>query len=382
MAKRANGEGNIHKRKDGRYQISFPTGIYKKNGKREIIYQYAATQAEASKILQKLQADKGIGVCQSGMTTGDWIDTWIEKYKAPKLKPATLTSYRGNARLHIIPAIGKIPLRDLKTSQIQRALNNIGGSCSTFVKNYNVIHGALDKAVELGMISRNPCKGVYFPEDDKKEMRVLSKEEQEQFISALEGEYYKPMFLTYLYTGMRMGEAIPLTWEDINLDDREIRVNKKAIICHNYEKHEAKTEIQDFCKTKSSKRTITITTGLVRVLSEHKQNLKAQAEELGQEWSEGSLVFPNMAGRIVNARNLQNVLYRIYAKAGIEGATMHTLRHTYATRCFEADIKAKMISKQLGHAKVRTTLDVYVHVLPDTKRTEIDKLAEIDKLLA
>lgn len=382
MAKRANGEGNIHKRKDGRYQISFPTGIYKKNGKREVIYQYAATQAEASKILQKLQADKGIGVCQSGMTTGDWIDTWIEKYKAPKVKPATLTSYRGNARLHIKPAIGKIPLRNLKTSQIQRALNNIGGSCSTFVKNYNVIHGALDKAVELGMISRNPCKGVYFPEDDKKEMRVLSKEEQEQFISALEGEYYKPMFLTYLYTGMRMGEAIPLTWEDINLDDREIRVNKKAIICHNYEKHEAKTEIQDFCKTKSSKRTITITTGLVRVLSEHKQNLKAQAEELGQEWSEGSLVFPNMAGRIVNARNLQNVLYRIYAKAGIEGATMHTLRHTYATRCFEADIKAKMISKQLGHAKVRTTLDVYVHVLPDTKRTEIDKLAEIDKLLA
>lgn len=156
MAKRANGEGNIHKRKDGRYQISFPTGIYKKNGKREVIYQYAATQAEASKILQKLQADKGIGVCQSGMTTGDWIDTWIEKYKAPKVKPATLTSYRGNARLHIKPAIGKILLRNLKTSQIQRALNNIGGSCSTFVKNYNVIHGALDKAVELGMISREP----------------------------------------------------------------------------------------------------------------------------------------------------------------------------------------------------------------------------------
>ena len=381
MAKRANGEGNIHKRKDGRYQVSFPTGIYKDNGKREVIYRYAATQAEASEILLKLRSENGIGVHQSGMTTGEWVDTWIEKYKAPKLKPATLTSYRGNARLHIKPAIGKIPLRDLKTSQIQRALNNIGGSCSTFVKNYNVIHGALEKAVELGMIVRNPCKGVYFPEDDKKEMRVLSKEEQEKFIMVLEGEYYRPMFLTYLYTGMRMGEAIPLTWEDINLEDREIRVNKKAIICHNFEKHEAKTEIQDFCKTKSSKRSITITTGLARVLSEHKERMKAQAEALGQEWSDSGLVFPNTAGRIVNARNLQNVLYRIYAKAGIEGATMHTLRHTYATRCFEADIKAKMISKQLGHSKVKTTLDVYVHMLPDTKRTEVDKLAEMDKLL-
>lgn len=382
MAKRANGEGNIHKRKDGRYQISFPTGIYKDNGKREVIYKYAATQAKASEILQELRSDRAIGVHQSGITTGAWIDTWIEKYKAPKLAPATLTSYRGNARLHLKPAIGKIPLRDLKMDQIQRALNNIGGSYSTFLKNYNVIHGALEKAIELGMISKNPCKGVYFPKDDTKKMRVLSKEEQARLISALEGEYYRPMFLTYLYTGMRMGEAIPLTWEDINFEAREIRVNKKAIICHNYEKHEAKTEIQDFCKTKSSKRTITITTGLVRVLSEHKQNLKAQAEELGQEWSESGLVFPNMAGRIVNARNLQNVLYRIYAKAGIEGATMHTLRHTYATRCFEADIKDKAISEQLGHAKVRTTLDIYVHVLPETRRKEIDKLAEIDKLLA
>lgn len=382
MAKRANGEGNIHKRKDGRFQVSFPTGIYKDNGKREIIYRYAATQAEASEILLKLRSENGIGVHQSSMTTGDWVDVWIEKYKAPKLKPATLTSYRGNARVHIKPAIGKIPLRDLKTAQIQRALNNIGGSYSTFVKNYNVIHGALEKAVELGMIARNPCKGVYFPEDDKKEMRVLSKEEQEKFITVLEGEYYRPMFLTYLYTGMRMGEAIPLTWEDVNLAEREIRVNKKAIICHNFEKHEAKTEIQNFCKTKSSKRSITITTGLARVLSDHKERMKAQAVELGQEWSESGLVFPNTAGRIVNARNLQNVLYRIYAKAGIEGATMHTLRHTYATRCFEADIKAKMISKQLGHAKVKTTLDVYVHVLPETKRTEVDKLAEMDKLLA
>ena len=210
MAKRANGEGNIRKRTDGRWLVTFPTGLYKENGKREYVYKYCNSQAEAAEALRQLQSEKAMGVChsKSSVKTGDWINTWIEKHKAPKLAPATLTSYRNNFR------------------------DGIGGSLSTFVKNYNVIHGALEKAVELGMIPRNPCKGVAFPEDDEKEMRVLTQEEQQRFIAALDGEYYKVMLLTYLYTGMRAGECIPLQWKDVDLNKRTIRVNKKAILNH------------------------------------------------------------------------------------------------------------------------------------------------------
>lgn len=115
---------------------------------------------------------------------------------------------------------------------------------STFVKNYNIVHGALEKAVELGMIIRNPCKGVTFPEDDTETIRVLTQEEQERFIRELDGEYYRPMLLMYLYTGLRLGEGIPLTWEDINLEKRTIRVNKKAIVRHDYASHTAKLEVK------------------------------------------------------------------------------------------------------------------------------------------
>ena len=101
-----------------------------------------------------------------------------------------------------------------------------------------------------------------------------------------------------------------------------------------------------------------------------------------EEWSESRLVFPNTRGNMVHNRNLQNSLYRIFAKAGIEGATMHTLRHTYATRCFEAGVDIKAISEQLGHANVKTTYNIYVHLLEDTKEKEIDKLEGIDRLLA
>ena len=384
MAKRANGEGNIRRRKDGRWLVTFPTGLYKDNGKREYIYRYEATQAEAAETLRQLQVEKGMGVSASkaNIKTGEWVKTWIEKHKAPKLAPATLTSYRNNFRLHIEPAMGEISLRKLETYHIQRALDNIGGKLSTFVKSYNIIHGALEKAVELGMMVKNPCKGVTFPADDTEEMRVLTQEEQKRFIGKLDGEYYRAMLLTYLYSGMRMGEAIPLRWSDIDLENRTIRINKKAIVCHDYATHSAKQEVQDFCKTKSSKRTVVITAGLAAILAEHKETMTKRAANMGEAWSEDSLVFKNTRGNMVYSRNLQESLYKVYRNAGIEGATMHTLRHTYATRCFEAGVDIKAVSEQLGHANVKTTYNIYVHLLEDTKAKEIDKLAEIDRFIA
>lgn len=106
------------------------------------------------------------------------------------------------------------------------------------------------------------------------------------------------------------------------------------------------------------------------------------AKDMSEEWSEESLVFKNSRGNMVYSRNLQEVLYRIYDKEEIEGATMHTLRHTYATRCFEAGVDIKALSEQLGHKDTATTRDTYIHLLPDKKATEIDKLGEIDKFIA
>ena len=384
MAKRANGEGNIRKRKDGKWLVTFPTGLYTEKGKREYVYKYCTTQAEAIEKLRELQTEKAMGVSHHKGTikTGEWVNIWIEKYMAPDLKPSTLSSYRNNFRLHIKPVIGEIRLCDLETQEIQMMLNKCNKSVSLFEKNYSIINGALKRAEAMHMIPYNPCIGLYFPKRKKKEMRVLTEEEQQKFIDTLEGEYYRPMFLTYLYTGMRIGEGIPLRWKDINLDKRTIRVNKKAIVAHDFNSHSAKQVVQDFCKSESSTRTIVITAGLVAILAEHKETMKQRAKNMGEKWSEECLVFRNSRGNMVYSRNLQWVLYRILEKAGITGATMHTLRHTYATRCFEAGVDSKAISEQLGHANVKTMYDTYIHLLEDTKTKEIDKLGEIDKFIA
>ena len=384
MAKRANGEGSIRKRKDGKWLVTFPTGIYKSDGKREYVYRYCSTQAEAAEELRKLQAEKSMGVChgKSAVKTGEWIETWIEKHKAPKIAPTTLASYRNNFRVHIQPMVGEIKLKELTTYHIQRMLDAIDGSLSLFIKCYNVIHASLEKAVELGMIPRNPCKGVAFPADDKKKMRVMTKEEQRVFISALNDEYYRVMLLTYLYTGMRAGEGIALQWKDVDFEKKTIRVNKKAVTVHDHKEHSARQMIQDFCKTKSSKRVVVMTSGLTAILREYKESMKERMAQLGEKWDEDNLVFVNSRGNMVQYSNLQEVLFRILNSVGIEGATMHTLRHTYATRCFEAGVDIKAISEQLGHANVKTTYNIYVHLLEDTKAKEIDKLNEIDAFIA
>lgn len=385
MAKRANGEGNVHRRGDGRWQVSFPTGLRNDKGKAEVIYKYATTQAEAAELLRCLQADKAMGVKSKEakrLTAGQWMEHWIEKDRGPKLAPSTLTGYRSHFRLHINPYIGNISLQDLDTYHIQRMLDNAGGSLSLFIKVYNIIHCALEKAVKQKLILHNPCIGVAFPKDDKKEMRVFTLQEQRKFVEALEGEYYRPLFLTYLNTGMRLGEGLPLLWSDIDLENRSIRVSKKAIVRHDYNSHSAVQEVQNFCKTKSSTRTITITPMLVNVLREHKQFQMEQTEAMGGEWSESNLVFPNTRDNIPHNRNVQAIFERILKKAKVERATMHCLRHTYATRCFEVGVEIKAVSAQLGHRDVKTTYNTYIHLLEDKRVKEIDKLNELDKLMA
>lgn len=118
------------------------------------------------------------------------------------------------------------------------------------------------------------------------------------------------------------------------------------------------------------------------MLTEYKNQQMEKAENLGWEWKESNLVFPNTNGNIPCNRNIQDIFERILKKAGIDHATIHCLRHTYAKRCFENDVDIKVISAQLGHASVKTTYDIYVHLIKPKKIREIEKLGSMDKFIA
>ncbi len=246
-----------------------------------------------------------------------------------------------------------------------------------------VIHAEGKQAVKNKMIKENPCEGIEFPEDNTKVKDSFTMAEQKRFIDALDGEQYKALFLSYLYTGARLGELPALTWKDVDFENQFIDINKKSIVVHDYyaeEGKKARNEVQNYCKSKSSVRKIYITKKLLEILKEHQVQQKELYQATGKKWTENELVYPTSVGAILHPRNIQRIFERIRNNAGISHGTLHTLRHTYATRCFEADVDIKIISQQLGHKTVKITYDTYIHVIQAKAVEEVEKLDELERI--
>lgn len=178
--RRSNGEGCISLRKDGRYLITIQVSI-NANGTPKRIYRYAKTQKEAVEILTKLKAEYLHGIADTGnLTVGQWSQIWLDKYKK-KLAQSTRTSYQMCINSYINEYIGGVKLNRLTQQQIQYALDNVfnngENSSSLFIKVYNVLNGAIKKAIELGMLVKNPCVGIEFPKDNTKKKRIFTLEE-------------------------------------------------------------------------------------------------------------------------------------------------------------------------------------------------------------
>ena len=380
-SKRPNSSGT--QREDGRWVIMLTVGR-DANGKPKRKYIYGKTQKEALEKWAKEKDKYEVLVPNAGdMTVTNWCMRWVNLNKQ-NIKNSTKNSYVTNIQTHISPTIGGIKVNKLTTNNVQYCLNlcHSGGSISLFKKVYSVLKGAMDEAVEQGVIKKNPVKGVVFPEDNKKTIRVLTEAERIRFIEALEGEWYRPLFLFYMYSGCRLSEALPLKWSDFDLEDGIVKIDKITSVIRDFDK---KTSVQHVCedrvKTKAGFRTILLTPGIIEVLNEHKEYLKDLVHKYGLQWSEDSLVFPNSYYKVPQMSNVEAVFRRIRDKAGIENFTLHGLRHTYATMALKETTNAKFVSDQLGHKSVKTTLDIYYNPNHEDKKNDVMKITGIDNFL-
>ncbi len=380
-SKRPNSSGT--QREDGRWVIMLTVGR-DANGKPKRKYIYGKTQKEALEKWAKEKEKYEVLIPDAGnMTVTEWCMRWVNLNKQ-NIKNSTKNSYVTNIQTHISPAIGGIKVNKLTTNNVQYALNLCysGGSISLFKKVYSVLKGAMDEAVEQGLIKKNPVKGVVFPEDNKKPIRALTEAERIRFIEALEGEWYRPLFLFYMYSGCRLSEALPLKWSDIELENGKVKISKITSVIRDFDK---KTSVQHVCegrvKTKAGFRTILLTPGILEILREHKEYLKDLVHKFGLQWSEDSLVFPNSYYKVPQMSNVEAVFRRIRNKAGIKNFTLHGLRHTYATMSLKETTNAKFISDQLGHKSVKTTLDVYYNPTDEDKKNNVMKITGIDNFL-
>lgn len=380
--RRGKGEGSIFRRKDGSWTAMITIGRNPDGSSKRMSF-YGKTRKEVAEKMQPVlnSIQTGSFVEPSRITMNEWLDTWLNTYKKNSLKPTTYDSYEQNIRVHIRPALGHIMLKDLRVDHVQKFINDAygEGKLSTWLmrKLKNILHGSLKQAVVNQLIMRNVSEGIILPKHKQKEIRVFTKVEEKLFIQTLENDRLTTAFKLDLVSGLRLGELLGLTWDNIDLDDGIIQV-KQSLACVYDRRPDAMTKtkllLQDTTKTACGRRKVPIPKSAVEMLKEHKwvQGMEKQIAE--GIYEDNNFVFCTSIGTAITPRNAERSFVRLAKMAGITGANVHSLRHTYATRLFEKGVPAKTVSELLGHANVAHTLNVYTHVLPDTKSKAVQKL--------
>lgn len=371
--KRNNGEGSIIKLKNGKYMGKIMIG-WLPNGKPNRITVYGDTLAEVLKKMNdiKYEYSHGLYIEPNRIKLGEWFPIWLKTFKKKKLKARTYDTYESLINTHIIPSLGKIALKNLTTFHIQHFYNELGDyglSSATIRKIHQIINPALDKAQEQKMIHFNPAKSVELPPLEQKPVRAFSRDEQAAFFEAAKSYSYNEAYIFAVDTGVRDGELFPLTWKDIDFEKGYVKINKTLIFVKDRENKSGNAytlKVQDSTKTKSGVRKIPLTKRSLHLLKELKLKNGTKSE----------LVFPSKNGTFINSRNFLRCFKTICEKTGLKDFNCHTLRHTFATRCFEKGIKPKIVSRWLGHKKVQHTLDIYTHVMPDEEKQAIERLED------
>ena len=369
MAKRrANGEGNLRKRKDGRWEGRYTAGRDPETGKAIYKNVLGKTQAEVkAKLKQAIEEAKGLDAAKaSRYTVGQWMEVWFEHYAKVKVRPSSHQTYRGYIDNHIKPSIGKIQLEKLTSLELQKFYKKLltngrvdrlesrhqakGLSPKTVRNIHQIISSAMSLAKEQKLIVANPAEGCALPRLEHREMKTLPVEQLQSFLREARDSGVFELYYLELATGLRRGELLGLKWEDIDLERGDLRV-RRQIARINGEVVEAPL------KTKNAYRTLPLAEDTVSILLEQKEKVG------GSPW-----VFPSPTGGPISPDSVLHMLHRVLKRAGLPRVRFHDLRHTFATLALQNGVDVKTVSGMLGHFSAGFTLDTYAHVTTASQR--------------
>ena len=378
MAKRrANGEGSIRKRPDGRWEGRYTAGRAPETGKTVYKNVLGKTQAEVkAKLKQAIQENADVDTLKAAQyTVGQWMDVWFENYAKIKVRPSSHQTYRGYIDNHIKPNIGKIPLSKLTTLELQKLYKKLlsrgrvnrieakgqpkGLSPKTVRNIHQVISSAMDFAKAQKLIAVNPTDGCALPKLEHKEMKTLPVEQLASFLREAKESGVFEMYYIELATGLRRGELLGLKWEDLDLEQGTLRVQRQVSRING-------EVVEAPLKTKNSYRTISLGGDAVGILKEQKK--KCGCSEY---------VFPSPTGGPISPDSVIQMLHRVLKRAGLPKVRFHDLRHTFATVALQNGVDIKTVSGMLGHYSAGFTLDTYAHVTTAAQREAAKTMGNI-----
>lgn len=373
-------KGKTYTRWEARYTVGRDPGTGKQMQKSI----YGSTQKEVREKLQAIEValSSGIYITPEKMTVGEWLDLWLREYVADSVKPFTLSSYAAQCKNHIKPNLGAIRLTALNTAQIQKFYNKLkttksqgNGRENTLspktIKNiHGVLHKALDKAAELRYIAFNPSDPCTLPRMQKKEIKPLEQEDVAALLRALDGDRHEHLFTVILFTGMREGEALGLTWDCVNFTDGTILINKQL------QREKKKGGKIYLAETKSGKsRLIKPAPSVMYALKAERARQSKERLSAGGAWqNKYNLVFTNEIGSPLIVATLHRRFKKLADQIGKPETRIHDLRHTFAVMSLQEGDDIKTVQGNLGHATASFTLDVYGHVSEKMKKESADRM--------
>jgi integrase len=382
--RRGNKEGTIVRRKDGRWMASITIGRDPATGKLRRASFYSKTRQDAADKLAHALSDLGRGtfIAPQKLTVAQWLETWLQEYKRPKVRPLTFDNYERIMRCHLIPALGHLSLKELRPEHVQRAYNErrqAGLSSGSIRVMHAVLHGALKQAMKNQLVLRNVTEAVTAPSARTRTMRPLSLQEVRHLLSAIADHRLFPAILLGVSTGVRRGELLALRWQDIDLQQEliQIRQTLARVRVHGTHGDGKKTQlIFQEPKTGQSRRTIPIPANIVEELQRHKARQAQDRLLLGQAYEDHGLVFCSALGGPLEPVGFYRRFVRLLQQVGLPARRFHDARHTFATLMLELGESPKTVQTMLGHTTITTTLDIYSHVSLDLEKRAVAKLNE------
>lgn len=361
----------LSQRKDGYYVARFTT----KDGRR--ISKYFKKIPEAKIWLRDATYDDAHSDVHSRekgnvVTVNTWFEYWLSDIIGSRIKYATRVSYRGRYNNRIKPVLGNMLLTDVRPMNCQAVLNDCmsqDDASGSMAKIRSIMKEMFAAAIENNMISTNPVtSSVKYKQERPPERRVFTKEEQKEFKKLCNNSAYGDIFIFILNTGLRIGELAALKWANVDLENGSIYIDSTAYL--NNETNEVE---ENSPKSFAAYRTIPLTKEALDVLLRVKKS---------QGRSKLPYVFYNSNSSRVIEKDVNKALKRIVKnKMGIEEKfTPHSLRHTFATRCAESGMKPNVLQTLLGHERISTTMDLYVHTMEDELFSGIAKLDLINEV--
>lgn len=381
----------LTQRKDGRYEGKYTD----KNGKRKSIYGYKLTELRRQledikyEIAHSMYGDPNI-------TVDEFYKYWIENCKEKIVAKNTVKNYRNRYKKNIKDEIGFMKLKDVKPIHCQAILNKMyddGYAYTTMQLSRVTLHAIFKGAVDNEYIYRNPVTdSVKCITRETPERRVLTIDEQNEFLSHCNESMYGTAYELIFQTGMRAGEVGGLQWKDVDLEKGIIHIRRtllqdKEMGGFYFGAPKSKQSIRDIPLSEEAKRIIKrqkVQQAKFKMRNLYKWNKDERWQDLVFTTTTGNPVgvstFNDMANVIVKHINEERKIlcedYEVFDRV-----YMHAFRHTFATRCIEAGMRPKTLQTIMGHSTLSVTMDMYVHVLDEEKFKEIKKLEEYEAVV-